>query len=460
MIATNSSPSPAAGIPLEILCADSGDGGFFAGKEWIWAPEPFRLPATLAAELDWMGRLLPKFATACDLLYRQSAEGRQPAWIAHLLDLGKPAELVALGRSKAFRGQTARVIRPDLVITAEGFAICELDQIPGGIGLTAWLNETYDRGGFEVLGGGEGMLQGFSSILSGGRILVSEEAATYRPEMEWLSARLNVRSMASGSGERWSVSDCVIPDTVEGGGGMELSGNFYRFFELFDLANVPCAEGLFRSVMAGEATVTPPPKAQLEEKLWMALLWMHPLREFWIRQLGESGFRALKQWIPRTWVLDPGPLPPAAVHPGLEIQDWKELAAFSQRERELIVKVSGFDERAWGARGVALGSDLSREEWGSVIGDALREFSEHPRILQVYRRPILSEQTFYKPDGAKETMSGRVRISPYFFVADDGRAMLGGALATVCPADKKILHGMRDAVMVPVIADRQNSGDR
>jgi hypothetical protein len=26
---------------------------------------------------------------------------------------------------------------------------------------------------------------------------------------------------------------------------------------------------------------------------------------------------------------------------------------------------------------------------------------------------------------------------------------LGGVLATVCPADKKILHGMPDAVMAP-----------
>ena len=28
----------------------------------------------------------------------------------------------------------------------------------------------------------------------------------------------------------------------------------------------------------------------------------------------------------------------------------------------------------------------------------------------------------------------------------------GGVLATVCPADKKILHGMRDAMMLPCVA--------
>lgn len=46
------------------------------------------------------------------------------------------------------------------------------------------------------------------------------------------------------------------------------------------------------------------------------------------------------------------------------------------------------------------------------------------------------------------SMEGRVRLCPYYFVWED-RAHLCGILATVCPADKKILHGMVDAVMVP-----------
>jgi hypothetical protein len=66
---------------------------------------------------------------------------------------------VTLGRESVFRGQIARVIRPDLILTEEGFSICELDTIPGGIGLTAWLNETYSSFGFNVLGGTLGMLE-------------------------------------------------------------------------------------------------------------------------------------------------------------------------------------------------------------------------------------------------------------------------------------------------------------
>jgi hypothetical protein len=45
-------------------------------------------------------------------------------------------------------------------------------------------------------------------------------------------------------------------------------------------------------------------------------------------------------------------------------------------------------------------------------------------------------------------MKGRVRLCPYFFVEED-RVKLRGALATIAPADKKFLHGMRDAILVP-----------
>src|SRR5512135_1250031 len=117
--------------------------GLFAGLEWRIALEPFRLGDALARELESLGRVLLQFYRAVNLLYRQSLEGRQPEWVARWLDQGKPADLLAWQRSPAFKNEVPRVIRPDLLLTEEGFAITELDSVPGGIGLTAWLNETY-----------------------------------------------------------------------------------------------------------------------------------------------------------------------------------------------------------------------------------------------------------------------------------------------------------------------------
>jgi len=119
----------------------------------------------------------------------------------------------------------------------------------------------------------------------------------------------------------------------------------------------------------------------------------------------------------------------------------------------LILKVSGFSEHAWGARGVYLGSDLSHEDWSRAVDDALQHFAQSPRVLQRFHRPTLVETQWY--DFAKNEvmpMKGRARLCPYYFVAGDGdaaRPQLGGVLATIVPADKKIVHGMSEAVMSP-----------
>ena len=150
------------------------EGGLFHEKEWRIAPAPFALPDGLAPELEKLGYRLMLFLRACDQLYRQSVKGRQPAWVAELLDAGKPPELVTFQREYGLAGDIPRVIRPDLVLTEDGFTIAEIDSVPGGIGLTAWLNKTYAGLGFDVLGGADGMLLGFSDILPGGDIVVSE----------------------------------------------------------------------------------------------------------------------------------------------------------------------------------------------------------------------------------------------------------------------------------------------
>jgi hypothetical protein len=40
----------------------------------------------------------------------------------------------------------------------------------------------------------------------------------------------------------------------------------------------------------------------------------------------------------------------------------------------------------------------------------------------------------------------RVRLTPYYFIVGDD-VKLGAILATVAPADKRLIHGMSDAVM-------------
>ena len=182
-------------------------GGLFAGKEWRVSSEPFVLPSGMDEELEKLGFRLRKFLEACNLLYRLSVSGKQPAWIAELLDRGKPRELVELARAKALTDAVPMVLRPDVILTHEGFTIAELDNVPGGIGLTAWLNEVYAREGFDVVGG-EGMEEGFRAVAAEGDIVMSLEASDYRPEMESICARTSTAfsscSIYRTFPDRWS----------------------------------------------------------------------------------------------------------------------------------------------------------------------------------------------------------------------------------------------------------------
>ena len=424
-------------------------GGLFAGLEWKVAPTPFPLGAELAQEIESLGRVLLQFYRAVNLLYRKSAEGKQPEWVARWLDLGKPRELIELQRSAAFKNEVPRVIRPDILLTENGFAITELDSVPGGIGLTAWLGKTYSESRIQnpeskLLGGADGMLNGFASIFGEAKkvhLVVSEEAATYKPEMMWIAEQLNQRGGATFNLQLSTFNDFADGDAV------------YRFFELFDLPNVSNAKTIFELAAEKKIRLTPPPKPMFEEKMLFALLWNRNLQHFWRQELGEGFLARLKKAIPYTWLMDPAPLPPHAAIPGLELTDWSQLKALSQKERDLILKVSGFSEKAWGARGVFLGSDLSAADWSAAVDAALRDFETSPSVLQRFHKPRLVETSWF--DFSKNEvvpMPGRARLCPYYFVSGEGdaaRPTLGGVLATIVPADKKIVHGMTDAVLAP-----------
>jgi hypothetical protein len=421
-------------------------GGLFAGMEWKISPEPFPLGENLAKEIESLGRVLLQFYRAVNLLYRKSVEGKQPEWISRWLDLGKPRELIELQRSQAFKNEIPRVIRPDILLTENVFSITELDSVPGGIGLTAWLGKTYSESRIQnpeskLLGGADGMIRGFESIFGDAKqvhIVVSEEAKTYRPEMEWIAQQIQ--------NSKFKIQNSDFLDFKDGDA-------VCRFFELFDLANVSNAKTIFELAAEKKIKLTPPPRPIFEEKMLFALLWNRNLQHFWRQELGESFFARLKKIIPYTWLVDPTPLPPHGAIPELNLTDWQQLKSLSQRERELILKISGFSEKAWGARGVFLGSDLSQADWSAAVDEAISGFEKSPFVLQRFEKPKLVEANYFDFEKNEVVpMKGRARLCPYYFISGEGdsaRPQLGGVLATIVPADKKIVHGMTDAILAP-----------
>jgi hypothetical protein len=458
-------------LTYEALKTAFAGQNLFEDKTWRLSPEAWPLSARQIREVEQIGQACLEFYRASELLYTRSFEGRnllrnaelKAPWVADYLDRGKPDWLVAHARSKAVRRSQPMVLRPDLLATDAGFALTEVDSVPGGIGLTAYLNAHYasEPG---IVGAGDRMVLGFYEAMASLRpdvenpllaIVVSDEAFTYRPEMDWLAQRLREqgkRVYCLHPGDLFPAGESLCADID---GNPEEIDILYRFWELFDLENIPVARHIFEMLESGAPMAVTPPMRHFQEEKLNLVLFHHPrLGDFWRENLSKPSWKLLNRTIPRGWIMDPVDLPPNAVLDaphvgGKPLYRWEQLGDASQKERNLILKLSGFHENAWGARSVLYGSDASREEWKDGIAEALEDAGTNLYLLQEYRKPARLTHPVYSDEGEVFPMRGRLRLCPYYFVQGD-TVELGGILATFCPADKKIIHGMRDAALLPV----------
>ena len=444
--------------------------GLFAGVgvdqsrvAWRLSPEPFWLSPQTFAAIEKLGPDLLRFYRALASLYQRSARGTAPAFIAEYLDIGKPESMIKLGRQNRFKGEIPGVIRPDLILTDGGFIASELDSIPGGMGFVGAMAQAYCELGYDTVGDREGMLDGLAAMLAATAgnaspttaMVVSQEADDYRAELAWLAGAMNARGLGATyvcrPEEIVFTEDALfvrLPDGEE-----KKIDVLYRNFELFDLLNVPKQDLMLYAARHNRVKMTPPPKAHLEEKLAFALLHHPALAKLWRAELGDAMTR-LQTIFPQTWILDPRPFPPQAAIVGLAaagepVYAWDQLVALGKSERDYVVKPSGFSELAWGSRGVKVANDLTKEDWELTLNDALASYSKTPYILQRFHKGKRVRVPYFdrKTDDIA-TLDGRVRLCPYYFVEGDG-VKLGGILATIAPADKRLIHGMSDAVMSP-----------
>ncbi len=428
------------------------------------AAEPFQLDDDSMQAIRTLGPALYRFNAAVQELYYESKEDRQPSFIADYLDKGKPDLVKDYARMRRFRPDVPRIIRPDLILTETGLAATELDSVPGGFGLTSSLAQLYHKRGYPVVGGADGIPQNFIAMIkdvSGmdrptTAIAVSDEAADYLGEMQWLASHLRQ--------EGYDVEAIHPRDIQFQEDGLYMGTGkqrrrihaVYRFFELFDLKNIPKIDLILYAVRKQLVAITPPIKHVFEEKLLFGLFHHPQLQKYWQKSLGSEVYQLLQQVFPESWIVDNRPLPPHAIIPGLErggapINQWSQLFDASKKERELVLKLSGFSPNAWGSRGVTMGHDVNGQQWREALQDALDSFDQgSPFVLQRFHKGK-KVQVRYHHDKTNDvrTMNGRVRLCPYYFVRGED-VELGGILATICPLNKKLIHGMSDAVMVPV----------
>lgn len=102
------------------------------------SPEPLYLSLAEGDEVTRIGTDVVDFMYAADELYRREFD------VKDLLDRGKP---------KIFQGAEKPrylFVRPDLLITKQGFSICEVETSPFGLVLAELLNRAYRLAGFHT----------------------------------------------------------------------------------------------------------------------------------------------------------------------------------------------------------------------------------------------------------------------------------------------------------------------
>src|SRR5687768_9763897 len=171
------------GLSYESIRSALAEQPLFEDKTWQLSPEAWPLTPEQLTQLEAIGAACCEFHQALETLYLRSAAGKNllrnkplvTPWVADYLDRGKPAGLIAHARDPKNRGAFPTVLRPDLLVTDEGFVLTELDSVPGGIGLTAFLNRMYSGNGDAGVGGGsagtilgadDAMIQNFYAALA------------------------------------------------------------------------------------------------------------------------------------------------------------------------------------------------------------------------------------------------------------------------------------------------------
>ena len=145
-------------------------------------------------------------------------------------------------------------------------AITELDSIPGFIGATGCLGRLYAQLGYSIIGTSDGMVNGYAEMIRALAkkdnptlaIVVSDESEDYWAEMVWLATALcevGVETRTVKPHEVIFTEDALLVETIDGKVEVDV---LYRFYELFDLPNIPKAELMFYSAKKRTVVMTPP----------------------------------------------------------------------------------------------------------------------------------------------------------------------------------------------------------
>ncbi len=402
------------------------------------SPESFELPKDIKSQLEVYGIAIRDYYWACKKLMGELPSDHpwlrylghsKPEW---MLDIENKEE-----RAHAF-------LRPDLILTDSDPIVTEIESSPFGLALSHFLAKAYRKEGESVLGSEDEVIEILRKELVSENddsegvyaLMYTDYTSRYKGQLEYLAQQLSVTGIDVAvikPGSTQKNDDGMLTYN-----GRRLNG-IYRCFYLHESVGDPNLRDVLESQ---SCTISPPVLPQLEEKALIGMLLDPEFEEYFQGELGPENFDILKTIFPKTWIIDrefkPNDFP-------FSIKEWEDLAGLSRRQRQFVLKTSGFSNESSWAKGVIFMSRLSREKCEVAIKKALD--SDGTYVLQEFRKGVKFKHPYFDFHAEMmKTMHGRVRLTPYFSV-QDGKLLT--AKATMCE-NTDYVHAMVDSINVPV----------
>lgn len=362
---------------------------------------PFRVsknPLSLTKEqkldLQNIGLDVTNYFRAVDEMYSNDVGG-----VRGILDTGKPQIFLANQPSHYL------FVRPDLIITPNGFSICEIETSPFGLALAEILNRTYQNEGFETMVADGTLPAQIQKVTpTDGTLIYSKKTQAYSGQMIFLADEV-----FSGNGRNWKAE-------IVNGSTINDQQNIYRGFYLGEYSTDPYVKSLLDGSLNNKNGLIPSPTPYMEEKAILSLIYDKRFEGYLRKKLGDTTFKHLRAVIPPTWIVGQE----QHFSPGMpnNISSSIDLANLSKSKRAFVLKSSGFAENSSWKEGVHF---LQRESSANNVQilHAAEEDKTNLHIIQEFRKGVNIPLQYETEDESTQLpMTARVRLTPYYSVIE------------------------------------------
>ena len=416
---------------------DPGEAGTISGAAREgFSPCPVLLNRKQVGELQRLGIQLLAFLRSCNDLYAMSCDGRQPGWVARVIDQGRRGDWTEFGRDRRLRTHLPALLEPELSVCKEGWILSQIRFNPIDV---LYREPSGDSSSWE-----SPLTPGYGNQIRDQIAPLLEHGAVY--------------SVASGAKESSALKQLAnelgpslirLEDPEKLAGLMKNSRVFYfgGFEEIVRGNFQPSHLQPFLPVAASNGWAIKP---QAEEHLWLALLRIKTLWRFWRRSLSDRHLKALLKIIAPSWILDPTAVPPQAEILDLGARAFHEIPSALDKKQNFSIRPSR-ESGPDGEPKIFHSLTSSTTEFCGELLNALEFFESTPRILmkapdyEQIRHPFRCGTT-----GEIKIFETRMQLRPLDRI-QNGSSILAGVRAAIESASSRGVFELDQTLWTTVI---------